>query len=236
MLNWKRIILYFIAALVGLIILTAIFISPIAKYVIEKYSEPYTGRLINMDYLRINLFTGEVNVKGFRIYEKGRRGIFISVGEINSRVALLRMIYSNFLIKKLTIDRPVVRIAQKGNHFNYDDLVERFLQDDKPPVPGEQPTPYWVKQFAINDATLVYSNNKPAVSVSLIRTFANISDISWDNPTYHIALSSRLQTGGDAKVTLDFNSSSMNYFLEGDVQQFNINWMAINRFKIVLDN
>ncbi len=225
MLNWKRIILYFISALVGLIILTAIFISPIAKYVIEKYSEPYTGRLINMDYLRINLFTGEVNVKGLRVFERGRRGIFVSVGELNARVVLLRMMYSNFLIKQLTIDRPVVRIAQKGDHFNYDDLVERFLQEDTPPVSGEQPTPYWVKQFTINDATLIYTNNKPAVSVRLIKTFADIADISWDNPAYHVVLSSRLQTGGDAKITLDFNSTSMNYFLEGDVQQLTIDWM-----------
>lgn len=225
MFNWKRILLFIISSLIALVILAAIFISPIAKYVIEKYSEQYTGRLINMDYLRINLFNGDVNVKGLRIYEKGRRGIFVQVGEINSRVALLRMIYGNYLIKKLTIDRPVIRIAQKGNHFNYDDLIKRFMQEDTPPVPGEKPTPYWVKQFTINDATLMYTNNKPSVSVRVIKTFANIKDLAWDDPAYHVALSSRLQTGGDAKVTLDFNSTSMKYYLEGDVQQLTIDWM-----------
>ena len=111
MFNWKRIVLIVISSLIALVILAAIFISPIAKYVIEKYSEQYTGRLINMNYLRINLFNGDINVKGLRIYEKGRKGVFISVGEINSRVSLLRMFYSNYLIKKLTIDRLVIRPA-----------------------------------------------------------------------------------------------------------------------------
>jgi hypothetical protein len=121
-----------------------------------------------MNYLRINLFNGDINVKGLRIYEKGRKGVFISVGEINSRVSLLRLFYSNYLIKKLTIDRPVIRIAQKGDQFNYDDLLERFLQDNTPPKPGDKPAAYWVRQLSVNDATLVYTNNKPAVSVTLL--------------------------------------------------------------------
>lgn len=225
MFNWKRIVLFIISSIVALVILAAIFISPIAKYVIEKYSEQYTGRLINMNYLRINLFNGEINVKGLRIYEKGRKGIFISVGEVNSRVSVLRMFYSNYLIKKLTINQPVIRIAQKGNQFNYDDLIERFLEDDTPPKPGDKPAAYWVRQLSVNDATLVYTNNKPAVSVKMVNTFAEVKDIAWDDPSYHAKLSTRLATGGNATVTLDFNSKNLQYFLEGDVQQFNINWM-----------
>ena len=62
MFNWKRILLFVFSSLVALVILAAIFISPIAKYLIEKYSEQYTGRLINMNYLRINLYsTNEYN-------------------------------------------------------------------------------------------------------------------------------------------------------------------------------
>jgi hypothetical protein len=199
MFNWKRIVLFIISSIVALVILAAIFISPIAKYVIEKYSEQYTGRLINMNYLRINLFNGEINVKGLRIYEKGRKGIFISVGEVNSRVSVLRMFYSNYLIKKLTINQPVIRIAQKGNQFNYDDLIERFLEDDTPPKPGDKPAAYWVRQLSVNDATLVYTNNKPAVSVKMVNTFAEVKDIAWDDPSYHAKLSTRLATGGNAK-------------------------------------
>ncbi|MFN5428990.1 MAG: hypothetical protein ACK5BO_13270, partial [Bacteroidota bacterium] len=126
MFNWKKILLFVITSLLALFILAAIFISPIARYLIEKYSEQYTGRLINMDYLRINLFNGEINVTGLRITEKNKRQVFIGVGEIDARVGLWRMLYSNYLVKKLRIDRPVIRVVQQGSRFNYDDLVKRF--------------------------------------------------------------------------------------------------------------
>ena len=225
MFNWKRILLFIFSSLVALVILAAIFISPIAKYLIEKYSEQYTGRLINMNYLRINLFNGEVNVKGLRIYEKERKGIFVSVGEIDARVSLIKMIYSNYLIKKLHIKSPVIRIAQKGNQFNYDDLVKRFLTDETPSKQPAAPTQYWVKQFQIENATLKYTNSKPAVTLQLENTHAEIADLAWNNPLYHVVLATRLQTGGDAKGVLDFNGNTLQYHLAADINQFSIGWM-----------
>lgn len=126
MFNWKKILLFTLASLVALFILLAIFISPVARYLIEKYSEEYSGRLINMDYLRINLFNGEVNVKGLRIHEKNKKQVFVGIGEVDAKVGLWRLLYSNYLIKRLQLHRPVVRIIQRGNHFNFDDLVQRF--------------------------------------------------------------------------------------------------------------
>ncbi|MBU3745482.1 MAG: DUF748 domain-containing protein, partial [Sediminibacterium sp.] len=225
MFNWKRILLFIFSSLVALVILAAIFISPIAKYLIEKYSEQYTGRLINMNYLRINLFNGEVNLKGLRIYEKERKGIFVSVGEIDARVSLIKMIYSNYLIKKLHIKSPVIRIAQKGNRFNYDDLIKRFLEEEKPAKQPAAPTQYWVKQFQIENATLIYTNSKPAVTLQLVNTRADIADLAWNNPLYHVAIDTRLQSGGDAKGVLDFNSNTLQYHVSADVNRFSIGWM-----------
>lgn len=224
MFNWKKILLFVITSLLALFILAAIFISPIARYLIEKYSEQYTGRLINMDYLRINLFNGEINVKGLRIHEKNKRQVFIGVGEIDARVGLWRMLYSNYLVKKLRIDRPVIRVVQQGSRFNYDDLVKRFTSGPPPPK-GTPPTQYWVRQLSIHDGTLIYQNSQPAVTVQMNKTNVAVRDIAWDDTKYHAEISTRLKTGGSGNVLLDFDSKTNDYYLVGKVEQVNIGWM-----------
>lgn len=224
MFNWKKILLFTLVSLVALFLLLAIFISPITKYLIEKYSEQYTGRLINMDYLRINLFNGDVNVKGLRIHEKNKKQVFVGVGEIDARVGLWRMLYSNYLIKRLSIDRPVVRIVQSGSRFNYDDLVQRFTSGPPPPK-GTPPTAYWVRNLQIKGGTLIYKNNQPPVLVQLNQTELKFRDIAWDDPTYQADISTRLQTGGTAKCRLDFNSITSDYYLSGKVEDLDIGWM-----------
>jgi hypothetical protein len=224
MFNWKKILLFTLASLVALFILLAIFISPVARYLIEKYSEEYTGRLINMDYLRINLFTGEINVKGLRIHEKNKKQVFVGVGEVDAKLGLWRLLYSNYLIKRLQLHRPVVRIVQKGNHFNFDDLVQRFASGPPPPK-GTPPTEYWVRQLNIHGGTLIYQNSKPPVVLQLNKTEVKVRDIAWNDPTYHAELVTRLQTGGTLDGKVDYDSRTSDYYLSGQVDQLNIGWM-----------
>jgi hypothetical protein len=224
MFNWKKIFLFTLVSLVALFLLLAIFISPIARYLIERYSEQYTGRLINMDYLRINLFNGDINVKGLRIHEKSKKQVFVGVGEIDARVGLWRLLYSNYLIKRLTIDQPVVQIVQRGNHFNYDDLVQRFAAGPPPPK-GTPPTQYWLRNLQIKGGTLIYRNNQPPVVVQLNQTEVKLRDIAWNDPTYEATISTRLKSGGTGNCLLNFNSSNSDYYLSGNVEDLNIAWM-----------
>ena len=55
-----KIALIISGVVVALLILLIVFISPITKYLIEKHSEEYTGRVIRIDKFAINIFNGSI--------------------------------------------------------------------------------------------------------------------------------------------------------------------------------
>ena len=54
--KWRKAGLIFAATVLGLLVLVAVFISPITKYLIEKNSKKFTGRQITIKSLGINIF------------------------------------------------------------------------------------------------------------------------------------------------------------------------------------
>ena len=69
--NFKLIktIVIITSSIIIAVALVIIFISPIAYYLISKYSEKYTGRQIKMDWVYVNPFTGYVHISNLKIYE-----------------------------------------------------------------------------------------------------------------------------------------------------------------------
>ena len=57
-----KIILIVLGILVGLFLLLAVLVSPIAKSYIEKHSVELIGRQITMDKLRVNLFLRPISL------------------------------------------------------------------------------------------------------------------------------------------------------------------------------
>ena len=67
-------------------ILIIVFISPITKYLVEKYDERYTGRQITMDWAYVNPFTGYIHFNNFKINESKSDSVFFtSAGRFSKR-------------------------------------------------------------------------------------------------------------------------------------------------------
>ena len=62
----RRIFFTLLIVIVTALILLVVFISPVAKWAIEKYSVEYTGRQVKMDKLAINLFSGNIRSNGLK--------------------------------------------------------------------------------------------------------------------------------------------------------------------------
>lgn len=84
----RKIALIAVSTVLVLAILVIVFISPITKYLIEKYDEQYTGREITMDWAYVNPFTGYLYFNDLRIYERESDSIFFSTKgmSLNSRL------------------------------------------------------------------------------------------------------------------------------------------------------
>lgn len=125
-----KIALIISGVVVALLILLIVFISPITKYLIEKHSEEYTGRVIRIDKFAINIFNGSITAKGFTVYEAKSKTIFCKIDQLDLNITVYKLWGGKYDITSVSVNKPFVRIIQKGDQFNYDDLIKRFLTAD----------------------------------------------------------------------------------------------------------
>ena len=64
-----KIIGIILGAVVLIIVLALLLISPIAKAYIEKHDKELVGREITIDKLRVNVFSGKVGLHGLTLYD-----------------------------------------------------------------------------------------------------------------------------------------------------------------------
>lgn len=119
-------------------IIFIIFLSSIVKYVIEKYSEEYTGREITMENLHINLLTGNIRVDKLKIYEAKSRDIFFACDKIETGISVHKLLASKYDITELKIEKPLINITQKGNCFNYGQPGQPKIQMGQSDLAGDK--------------------------------------------------------------------------------------------------
>src|SRR5882672_3076117 len=104
--KFKKAILISIGAIILFTLLIILFISPITKYLVEKYDEKYTGRQIKMDWAYVNPFTGYVHFSNLKIYESKSDSLFFSAQGLSANFSLLKILSKTYEISQLTLDHP----------------------------------------------------------------------------------------------------------------------------------
>lgn len=211
--------------LLGLVLMIIIFISPVSKYLIEKYSEAYTGRKIGMQELSINIFNGSITAKGFTVFEAKSTKPFFKTDLLNVNIAVYKLWVGKYDITSVELSSPYLQVVQKGNKFNYDDLMNRFFAEDTTKKVDKEPVKYWARNIQVNNATILYTNTKPSTNIKLIKGSVQIPLIAWDDPIYKIQTAFDLSTGGRSKALLHFNANTFDYKAKIDVDQLNIDFL-----------
>ncbi|HVZ96606.1 MAG TPA: DUF748 domain-containing protein [Chitinophagaceae bacterium] len=219
----RRIIYILLIVIAGLLFLAFIFISPIAKYVIEKNSEQWTGRKITMEHLWVNLFTGTVHASGLKVYEHKSNTVFFNCGDLRVSVSLRKLLSSEYDVREIKLIKPGISIIQNGTHFNYDDLVKRF--GSTPGAHKEKksaPAKYWIHNVLIDSATINYSTSNPKASVSLINFNLSCPELAYNKPALLVTADFGLKSGGAINAALHLNSGTLAYSLKLGVSKLNI--------------
>jgi Domain of Unknown Function (DUF748) len=114
--------------LLGLIVIILI-LSPLAKYLLEKYDVDLMGREATIGWAYVNPITGYLHLHNVNIYEKQGDSIFVSVVGASAHFTLYKLLSREVEITQLSIDRPWGKIVQKKDTLNFDDVVEKFTPD-----------------------------------------------------------------------------------------------------------
>ncbi len=222
----RRIIYIFLIVLASLIFLAFIFISPIAKYVIEKNSEQWTGRKITMNHLWVNLFTGTVHASGLKVYEHKSNTIFFDCGDLKVSVSLRKLLSSEYEFRQIKLIKPGINIIQNGTHFNYDDLVKRFGSSSTGhKEKASAPTKYWLRNVLIDSATINYTTSSPKASVSLINFNLTCPELAYNKPAIFVTTGFGLKSGGSLAAELHLNSNTLAYSLKLGVSKLNVKFL-----------
>lgn len=208
-------------------VLLALFllVSPIAKYVIEKNSVEWTGRKITIGSLYINLFKLNITAKDLKVFEAKSNDVFLSIGRLHTGISLGELLEGTYLVPAIQIASPRVVIEQKGSHFNFDDLVERFTAVDTTTVVADtlsEPVKYYLQNVEITDGIITYRDKELNSEIVLQRFQLGCPVFAWDSPQLDAATEFDFKSGGKAKGKLQLNLDSLTYLLNTELQNLDL--------------
>ena len=221
----RKIVLIILIAFAVLLIAAFFAISPVAKYVIEKNSEEWTGRKITMNHLYINLWKWNVTVRDLKVYESKSDSVFFSAGKIFTDINVMPAIKGEYIINTIQIVAPNVVIDQYSDRFNFDDLITRFTAIDttaKEPETPSEPTKYRVSNIEITDGSITYRDKVLNHEIVLQKFKFGCPLLVWNSPWLDAATEFTFRSGGQAEARLKLNLDSLSYTLGANIQDLDM--------------
>jgi uncharacterized protein YdcH (DUF465 family) len=239
----KKTITISLIIIASTLVLVIAFISPLSKYLVEKYDTKYTGREITLDWAYVNPFTGFVHLHNVNIFEQDQDTTFFSSASISANFALLKLFSSTYEISELTLDQPRGLIFQNKSHFNFSDLIEKFSSKEKT---GKKKDPLHLNilNITVLNGLFFYREIVTPINYSVKHVTIKSPGIRWDADTIpmHFSFSSNLGSG-DIQGDFTINTKNNDYSLAALVHKFDLNIVGqylkalsnYGSFKAILD-
>lgn len=221
--KWKKVTAIVAGVLLGIVILIIAFISPIAKYLIEKYDEKYLGRQITLDWIYLNPFTGYAHIDDFKLYERDKDSVFVSFSGLSIDFAMLKLMGKTYEISDLTINKPEIRIIQNRQDFNFNDIIERFTPKDTTLPKDTTPLHFNILDVKIKGGKFFYVEQAIPVNYWITDLDIETPGKKWNVDTVLASIKCKSGPGtGDVKLDANFNIKTMDYKIKALVNKFDL--------------
>lgn len=154
----KRILLIAGAVVLALLLAVALALPSIAKNYINKNGKELSGRVLRLEGLYYNLFTGYGRLTDFTMMEADDTTAFVTLDTLEFNTDLYRLMSKEFRLSLLRVKAPMVQILAFQNGFNFDDLIPA---DDTTAVEApEEPLPVDIAVYNISlvDGEMIYQD------------------------------------------------------------------------------
>ena len=214
-----RIIVISLWSVLLVVALAIAFISPIAKYLIEKNSEKYIGRKVKMSWLYLNPFTGSVIAHDLVIYEKGSSDTAIKTANLYANVTVGKLLFKTYEISSVTLDRAWVNVIQDSLKINFDD----WLQKDSAKKTSAEPVRFNICNIRIKNSEVHYHQLSIPVDYFIKNVNLTCPFILWNVDTTHFEYDFASGIGsGTLKGSVNFNKKNSAYDLRTVITDFDL--------------
>jgi hypothetical protein len=220
----KKTLIIVCSLLILVPIVVIICISPITKYLVEKYSVKYTGRQIKMNWAYVNPFTGYVYLKELKINEAGSDSVFLSAASANATFSLIKLFSKTCEITEITLDQPHCIIIQTKKDLNFSDIIERFSSKDT--IVSKTPFHINILNWKINDGILRYRDNMIPINYSVIRLNIESPGLEWNMDTLAAKVSLLSGNGGGGiEGSITINLKNLTYKMDAVISKLELKFL-----------
>ena len=162
-----------------------------------------TGRQVAIEDIDLNLFTGSVALKGFRLAEREGPEAFIKFDRLDARLFLPSLLLLDVRLSQVTLTGLEARLIRTGPEtFNFSDIMERLPKADPSAKPGRLSVT--LDRVALGRSRITVQDHAvtPMADWSLQSLDAEASGFSTDQRRAPAQASLRLKSG-DAGVEFD---------------------------------
>lgn len=231
--KFKKILFIFICSIILFVAIIIIFISPITKYLVEKYDEKYTGRQITMDWAYVNPFTGYINFNDLKIYEENSDSIFFSANNVSANIAIYKFFNKTFEISKITLDRPYGIIIKNEKTLNFTDLIERY--SSKAEKKKDPSVCFNILDINIINAVIHFQDDSSAIDYFIKDVNIISAGKKWEVDTIEAKISFLSGIGtGDINGNITVNFKNLDYHFNAVAHKFDLK--IIEQYLSVLIN
>jgi hypothetical protein len=221
----RRWIIWLLVIFIAIPALVIIFISPITKYMVEKYDVKFSGREITMKWAYVNPFTGYLHFEDLKIHEYKSDSLFLSAEGLTANFAIWKFLGKEYEIQELILDKPKVTIIMAGDKINLDDVILKFRGDTL--IPKTESTHFSINSIVINDGLFRYREEIVPIDYYIKEVNIESTGIHWDNDS--IAGNFAFVPGigaGKMRGHLNLNYKNLDYDLRTVVEKFNLDFIG----------
>lgn len=218
--KWLKVLLIILGSLILLLAVLSVCIGPIAKPILEKHSKELCHRVVTMDKLRVNLFTGSVGIYGFRALEEDDITPFMSFNSLKVNIDVISLLAKKVKLRYIKLDGPVINVTQDGMIFNFSDIIEFY----RPEHPDTTPSKWLVdlRRIALTQGNICYADLQMNSSLCMKDINVEIPRLCFGRGNSDAAMRLLFENGGELDVKMAYGMDQTDFVIYMNLKDFNV--------------